>query len=31
MQLQCSDIGVIWGFWAITMVPDMLEGQSRAL
>jgi len=23
--------GVKWGFWAITLVPDMLEGQARAL
>ena len=23
--------GVKWGFWAITLVPDMLEGQTRAL
>ena len=22
--------GVKWGFWAITLVPDMLEGQARA-
>jgi len=22
---------VKWGFWAITLVPDMLEGQARAL
>jgi len=29
--LQFSDFGVKWGFWAITLVPDMLEGQSRAL
>jgi len=29
--LQFSDFGVKWGFWAITVVPDMLEGQSRAL
>jgi len=20
-----------WGFWAITLVPDMLEGQAWAL
>jgi len=29
--LQFSDFGVKWGFWVITLVPDMLEGQSRAL
>ena len=29
--LQFSDFGVKWVFWAITLVPDMLEGQSRAL
>jgi len=29
--LQFSDFGVQWGFGALTMVPDMLEGQSRAL
>jgi len=29
--LQFFDLGVTWGFWAITLVPDMLEGQSRAL
>jgi len=29
--LQFSDFGVQWGFWAIFLVPDMLEGQSRAL
>jgi len=23
--------GVKWGLWAITLVPDMLEGQARAL
>jgi len=22
-------LGVEWGFWAITLVPDMLEGQSK--
>jgi len=21
-----SDLGAKWGFWAITLVPDMLEG-----
>jgi len=29
--LQFSDFGVNWGFWAITLVPYMLQGQSRAL
>jgi len=29
--LQFSDFGVKWGFWAVTLVPDMLEGQSRNL
>jgi len=29
--LQFSDFGVQWGFWAIILVPDILEGQSRAL
>jgi len=29
--LQFSDFGVKWFFWAITLVPDMLEGQSRTL
>jgi len=29
--LQCSDFGVKWGLGAITLVPDMLERQSRAL
>jgi len=29
--LQFSDLGVKCVFWAITFVPDMLEGQSRAL
>jgi len=29
--LQFSDFGAKWGFWAITLVPDMLEGQARAL
>jgi len=29
--LQFSDFGVQWGFWAMTLVPDMLEGQARAL
>jgi len=29
--LQFSNFGVKWGFWAITLVPDMLEDQSRAL
>jgi len=29
--LQFSDFGVKWFFWAITLVPDMLEGQARAL
>jgi len=29
--LQFSDFGVKWGFWAINLVPYMLEGQSRAL
>ena len=29
--LQFSDFGVKWGFWAITLVPDTLEGQARAL
>jgi len=24
-------LGVKWGFWAIPLVPDMLEGQARAL
>jgi len=24
--LQFSDFGVKWGFWAITLVPDILEG-----
>jgi len=24
-------LGVKWGFWAITVVPDMLKGQARAL
>jgi len=26
-----SDFEVNWGFWDITLVPDMLEGQARAL
>jgi len=26
-----SDFGGKMGFWAITLVPDMLEGQARAL
>ena len=25
------NLGVKWGFWAITLVPDMLEGQTKAL
>jgi len=25
------NLGVKWGFWAVTLVPDMLEGQARAL
>jgi len=29
--LQFSDFGAKWGFWAITLVPDMLESQARAL
>jgi len=29
--MQFSDFGVEWGFWAITLVPRMLESQSRAL
>ena len=29
--LQFSDFGAKWGFWAITLFPDMLEGQARAL
>jgi len=29
--LQFSDFGVQCFFWAITLVPDMLDGQSRAL
>jgi len=24
-------LGVKWGFWAITLAPDMLEGQAWAL
>jgi len=24
-------LGVKWGFGAITLVPDMLEGQARSL
>jgi len=24
-------LGVKWSFWAIPLVPDMLEGQARAL
>jgi len=27
--LQFSDFGVKWGFWTITLVPDML-GQSSS-
>jgi len=23
-------LGVKWGFWAITLIPDMLEGQASA-
>jgi len=26
-----SEFGGKMGFWAITLVPDMLEGQARAL
>jgi len=26
-----SDFGGKWGFWAMTLVPNMLEGQARAL
>jgi len=26
-----SDFGGKWGFWAITLVPDMVEGQARSL
>jgi len=29
--LQFSDFGAKWGFWAITLVPDMLEGQAKTL
>jgi len=29
--LQFSDFGVKWDFGGITLVPDMLEGQSRVL
>ena len=29
--LQLADFGVIRFLWAITLVPDMLERQSRAL
>jgi len=29
--LQFSDFWGNWGFSAKTLVPDMLEGQSRAL
>ena len=29
--LQFSDFGAKWGFWAITLVLDMLEGQARVL
>jgi len=29
--LQFSDFGAKWGFSAIILVPDMLEGQTRAL
>jgi len=29
--LLFSDFGVTWGSWAITFVPDILEGQTRAL
>ena len=25
------NLGVKWGFWAITLVTDMLEDQARAL
>jgi len=26
-----SNFGVKWGYWATTLVPDILEGQTRAL
>jgi len=29
--MQFLDFCAQLGFWAITLVPDMLEGQSRAL
>jgi len=29
--LQFSNFGVKWCFWAITLILDMLEGQSRTL
>jgi len=29
--LQFSDFGVLWNFWAVILVPVMLESQSRAL
>jgi len=29
--LQVSDFVVKWGFWAITLIPVMLDGQSKAL
>jgi len=29
--LQFSDFGVLWDFWAMTLFPDTLEDQSRAL
>jgi len=29
--LQFSDFSAKWCFWATTLVPDMLEGQSKAL
>jgi len=30
-QCETLILGVKWGFWAMTLVPDMLEGQARAL
>jgi len=29
--LQLLILGIKWGLWAITLVPDMLEGQARTL
>ena len=26
-----SNFGVKWGYWATTLVPDILEGETRAL